>query len=104
MKTKNILIPQERNGYFRVGLDGSYYSVHVIFWESVNQKKLPSGLVLDHIDENKQNNRLSNLHLVSQSENMKNAYINGHKARVPVKQYSLTGEYIASYPTIRAAA
>lgn len=104
LKTKNILIPQERNGYFRVGLDGSYYLVYITFWETVNQKKVPNDMVIDHIDGNKQNNQLANLRLVSQSENMKNAYLNGHKTQVSVKQYSWEGEYVASYPTIRAAA
>lgn len=102
--TKNILIPQDRHGYLRVGLDDLRYSVHVVLWESVNQQKVPSGMYLDHIDGNRQNNHISNLRLVSQSENMKNSYANGHRGQVGVKQYSLEGEYIASYASIREAA
>jgi hypothetical protein len=34
--------------------------------------KIPSGLEIDHKDRNKQNNKLSNLRVVTHKENMQN--------------------------------
>lgn len=94
----------ERNGYYRVNIDNRLLTFHRVLWESANQKELPANLELDHLDGNKQNNCLNNLQPKSHKENMKNAYRNGHKGSVAVKQYTLQGEYIKTYPTIREAA
>jgi len=40
---------------------------------------VPPGRELDHIDGNKQNNRLENLQLVTRSENVKRAFAKGLK-------------------------
>lgn len=104
IKTKRILTPQNRNGYSRIWILGSYYSLHILVWESFNHQKVPEGKQIDHIDGDKTNNKLSNLTLVNSSENMKNAYHNGHKGQVAVKQYSLNGDYIKTYNSIREAA
>lgn len=104
LKTFYYLLLQNRNGYLRVQLDGLYYSSHVIVWESFNKQKVTESYQIDHIDGNKQNNKLANLRMVDSSKNMKNAYHNGHKGQVAVKQYSLQGEYIRTYATIREAA
>ena len=58
---------------------------------------------MKRIDGNRLNNTLLNLRLVSQSENVKNSHENGHKGDVKVKQYSLTGKYIKTYPSMKAA-
>ncbi len=102
--TDNIMIPQDRHGYLRVNVAGAYRSLHILVWETFNNQKIPSGMQVDHIDGDKSNNNLTNLRLVSSSGNMKNAYANGHRGAVAVKQYSLTGEYIRTYSTIREAA
>lgn len=104
LKTNNYLLLQDRHGYLRVQLDESRYSSHILVWETFNNQKVPMDYQVDHIDGNKQNNSISNLRLVDHSENMLNAFNNGHKGQVAVKQYSLKGEYIKTYPTIRAAA
>lgn len=104
IKTKNILVEQDRHGYKRINLGNKRYSLHILVWEAFNEQKVPNGLQIDHIDGNKSNNCLSNLRLVNSSENMKNAYSNGHANAIKVKQYSLKGEYIQSFPTIREAA
>jgi hypothetical protein len=98
------MIPQDRHGYLRINIDNNRYSLHILVWESFNRQSVPEGQQIDHIDGNKSNNCLNNLRLVTSSENMKNAYSNGHKGQVGVKQYSLEGEYINSYSSIREAA
>ena len=69
-----------RNGYLRLN---SIISIHRLVWETFNGE-IPEGMVIDHIDGNRSNNKLSNLRLVSQSENMNNAQVNGHKGQVRI--------------------
>lgn len=47
-----------------------YWTVHRIVWDAF-VGDVPEGFVIDHIDENKLNNRLSNLECVSYAENSK---------------------------------
>lgn len=102
-KTLRFLNGSFRNGYIRISMPkGKKESLHLIIWEAFNGK-IPEGAVIDHIDGNRANNALSNLRLVSQSENIKNSHENGHEGDVKVKQYSLTGEYIKMYPSMKAA-
>lgn len=101
---KYIVSLQNRNGYKRASVDGSLKSVHVLVWESFNNKKVPSGYNIDHIDGNRSNNNLNNLRLVTHSENMKNSYRNGHSGQVKVKQYDLNGNFIKEYNNMQEAA
>lgn len=63
-------------GYYQIKLrlNGKRFVryVHRIIWETFNGK-IPSGYEINHIDHNKSNNKLSNLELVSHSENLKKA-------------------------------
>ena len=43
---------------------------HQIFWEICNNKRIPKGHVLHHIDENKENNSLDNLRLMTRGDHM----------------------------------
>lgn len=61
--------------------------LHRIIWETFNGE-IPRGMEIDHIDCNKQNNALSNLRLVTHSENMKLAYAN--KCRKPNTTHKCT--------------
>lgn len=102
-KTNHLLKGSLRNNYIRITLpDGKHKSAHIIIWEAFNGP-IPEGMVIDHIDGNRSNNKLSNLRLVTQSENMKNAQINGHKGQVKISQYDSNGNFIAKYDSIREA-
>lgn len=103
--TMNILKGSQRNGYLRI-LDnqtGKYLSIHRLVWEAFNGP-IPEDMVIDHIDGNRSNNALSNLRLVSQSDNMYNAQKLGHSGQVKISQYDAQGNYIATYNSIHLAA
>jgi len=59
------------SGYIRVGIDRKYYSVHLVIWEML-VGPIAVGLEIDHIDQNKANNRLANLRLLTKSMNLLN--------------------------------
>lgn len=104
VKTKRYLFGSLRNGYIRVSLNNHFYSLHKIIWEAFNGE-IPKNGIIDHIDGNRQNNKLSNLRLVTQSQNILNSHLNGgHDGDVSVKQYDLQGNYITSYPSMKMAA
>ena len=102
-KTKMILKFTNRNGYRRISMGNKLLSVHRLIWEAFNGP-IPDKMQVDHINGNKADNRLENLRLVSGSDNMKNAYANGHATAVKIYQFDESGNFIADYPTIREAA
>lgn len=91
----------ERNGYMRVYINNTAYSVHRLVFEAFHGY-CPK--YIDHIDGDRANNKLENLREVTQSENMHNAMRNGHSGQIPVLQFDLEGNFIQEYPTIQAAA
>lgn len=100
---KNIKGGTVRNGYIRYTIGKKCYSAHILVWEAFNGK-IPKGYFIDHIDGNRSNNNLDNLRLVTQSENMKNAMKNGHACQVIIQQFTLLGELVQEFCSIRAAA
>jgi len=62
------------------------------------------GLVVNHIDSDRKNNRLDNLEIVTYSGNSIHAIISGSKSAVPVRQLSLNGHIINEFSSIRNAA
>lgn len=54
----------------------TYYSVHRAVWETFHGD-IPKGLVINHIDGDKQNNHLDNLECVTAKENTRHAYDTG---------------------------
>lgn len=107
-RTKNIMVPGERNGYKRIQFYDSsgktgIRSLHRLLYDAFIAP-VPDDMVIDHIDGNKSNNDLSNLRLVTQSDNMYNAMANGHKGQIPILQFDTKGNFIQEFPTIQAAA
>lgn len=67
--------------YWRIGLDKKQYFNHIIVWNIFNGK-IEKGLVINHIDNNPLNNKIENLEVVTQKENIqKSCQHNGVKLR-----------------------
>jgi hypothetical protein len=57
--------------YYRVKLQGTNYAVHRIVWALHNNMDIPEGYVINHKDCNTFNNRIENLEICLQKENMR---------------------------------
>lgn len=101
--TRRILSGSYRNEYLRVNIKGKNYSAHVLVY-SAFFGEVPKGMVIDHINGKKDDNRIENLRCVSQSENMYNAQRNGHKGQCKVAQYDLDHNFIKEYSSCSEAA
>jgi hypothetical protein len=80
-------LPQRRRaesdsgkGYLRItlGIQGKTWSVqaHRLIWAHANGA-IPDQIQINHKDLNKRNNRIDNLELVTQAENIRHSYANG---------------------------
>ena len=72
-KTGRILTPQDdRRGYARVDLYGKHKKIHYLVASRWLPAPTEEGLVIDHIDGNRLNNKVENLRWVTQKVNMSN--------------------------------
>ena len=60
------------DGYVHVTLGKDRHRLHRIVWEAFNGK-IPQGMQIDHINDDKTDNTLSNLQLLTQGENVSKA-------------------------------
>lgn len=92
----------DSDGYKRVDIHRKHMKVHklvYITWKG----NIPSGMQINHIDDNKQNNHFSNLYAGTQKENISDCIRNNH--RVGNRQSILiheksTGRYLL-FPSIK---
>lgn len=102
-RLKAILNGTYRNGYVRVSINGKHQSAHILVY-SAFYGEVPKGMVIDHINGVKDDNRLENLRCVTQSENMYNAQRLGHKGQIRIAQYDLDHNFIKEYSSCTEAA
>ena len=68
--------------------------------------EIPNVREINHIDEDKQNNSVSNLEAVTHLENVRHGTGIERHARIiskPVNQYAENGRFLATYPSITEA-
>ena len=61
----------QKSGYLAVSVDNKAYMLHRIIW-LLHYNEDPSDNVIDHIDHDRTNNRIDNLRLVSNQQNLFN--------------------------------
>lgn len=113
--TGKILNPAlNNNGYTRItiAIDGKRVtkSVHRIIWESFNGP-IPEGMVINHINEIKTDNRLCNIELCSQKYNInfgsrntrvREKLLNGYRSK-HILQFDKNGTFVKEWPSISEA-
>lgn len=75
---KNLKHAIDIDGYHRVDLHGKHRKVHQLVYH-VWGNRVPAGTQINHIDDNKDNNHISNLYAGTQKQNIYDCKMNGHR-------------------------
>lgn len=83
-------------GYVVIGFCQKLYKAHRVIWEMVNGP-IPDGLEIDHISGQRDDNRIDNLRLVTDSGNMRNKkrHRNNTSGYTGVSWHKKSGKYTA---------
>lgn len=89
-------------GYYQITLSDNdnnkkTYQLHRVVYESVTGMPIPEGLQVNHIDENKTNNKFNNLNLMTLQENI------AYSFSKPVAQYDMNDNIINIFPSLTVA-
>ena len=108
---KKFLKPQTRkNGYQQVALYDNarkmkMYYLHRVIYESVSGSPIPENLQINHINEDKTDNRFENLNLMTQKENINFGTRNSRATKARSKQVGVykNGELVFTFQSIAEA-
>lgn len=103
-----------KNGYFYIFLsdnnnNGKKYYLHRIIYEAITNQPIPEGMQVNHINEDKSDNRFENLNLMTPKDNVnwgsRNEKIgetntNNPKRSKQVEQYDLQGNLINVWESV----
>ena len=108
-ETKRLNPGKDKQGYLYVCLmkngTKNWEKVHRIIWEAFNGP-IPDGYEINHINEDKSDNRLENLSIVTHKENINHGTCSkraGEKHHKPVVQYDLDGKCICRWESMSKA-
>jgi hypothetical protein len=101
-KTKKIVSGTLYSGYTRVTHKRTQYFSHRLVYETFSGYLLPNGIVIDHLNGDRQDNRFCNLKECTQKENMNNPITISRKSK-PVLQFSIDGTFIKEYASVKDA-
>lgn len=113
VKNKNGLVRKSHitwDGYLQIRLTVGKkrtVKIHKLVWEAFNGP-IPEGYEINHIDENKLNNSLDNLSLVTRGQNINwgtrnervSKTLTNGKTSKPVLQYSKNGLLLNEFPSL----
>lgn len=118
-RNKFLRLTTRKDGYQQVYLSDNegkrkMYKVHRIVYEAVTGEPIPEGLQVNHIDENKANNHINNLNLMTCKENINwgsgieraaKARINGVRSKANSKAVGAykNDELIMTFPSTKEA-
>ena len=106
-----IMTPRDNGGYkcvkiYNVDKKYKYHYVHRLVWE-VFVGPIPEGLQINHKDENKSNNSLENLEIVTPKQNTNYGTRNIRSAQSIMKPIAkidiATGKILKEYPSVKCA-
>lgn len=109
-KSNKWLKPQLKpDGYLKIVLvdnDGKHntYLHHRVVYEACSQAPIPDGMDVNHINEDKTDNRFSNLNLMTRKENLNFGTRNERVSKAlskKVEQYDKNGNLINIWPSTR---
>lgn len=93
---RKIKLGKTYNGYLVIRtLKG--YRVNRAVWEAINKISIPEDKVVDHVDNDKLNNKITNLQLLTQKDNSKKSN------DVPVDMLNLEGNFLQMFASLTDA-
>ena len=78
-KWKIVKLTPQPNGYCQIKINNQHYGLHRIIYKIFNPDwDINDNLQIDHINRNRNDNRIENLRLVSHSQNQRNKTAKGY--------------------------